>query len=180
MPDRRQRHGLAPDGRVLIPPRLLTAAGRDEDDDLPLPPLPALDDAEDDPVVPEGAGLLVDAPALAEPEPIPVLTEEEEGLVPPLPDPVTAEPAPVLPIVLPWRTRVRVDPGDRVVDAVLDPSRARSCWRGEGDVPTRVRIAGLEVPLDPDPAPSEDPPLVLGRDLLAGRVLIRIPEEDPR
>lgn len=82
---------------------------------------------------------------------------------------------PIDPLVLPWRTLAHLP--DRGVDvpAVLDPTRGDSALRGPfPDGPARVRVQLDTVTFEVELArvPAEKPQLILGRDALAGRVLV--------
>lgn len=87
-------------------------------------------------------------------------------------DPLDAEPVDAFePVVLPWRTRARLPDHDLTVEAVLDPTRERTRWVGGAPGRLRIVLGGLEAQADVE---AEDgPPLLrVGRDVLAGRILV--------
>src|SRR5690606_34777602 len=89
-------------------------------------------------------------------------------------DEVAPDPEPVdafEPLVLPWRTRARLPDHDLTVEAVLDPTRERTSWSGGAPGPLRIVLGGAEVVIDPEVTDGA-PLLRVGRDVLAGRILV--------
>ncbi len=76
-------------------------------------------------------------------------------------------------VVLGWTTQVRVDGAD--VEAVLDPTRPHSSWSvpgGRGRKDVVIEVGGRNVPVSLEFADGSAG-LVLGRDVLSGRVWVR-------
>jgi hypothetical protein len=80
-------------------------------------------------------------------------------------------------LVLPWSTEAELPDLGVTVPARLDPSVERTEWytpsSSESAVRLRVRIGSLQVHAEALVRYAEAPRLVLGRDVLAGRILVR-------
>jgi hypothetical protein len=77
--------------------------------------------------------------------------------------------------ILTWQPRARVD-GEPVA-ARLDPLAPSSLWRGapfKGEREVLVELGGLRIPTRVRAVAGEPVELILGRDVLAGRFLLRL------
>jgi len=95
---------------------------------------------------------------------------------------------PVMPppdqVALPWSTRASIPALQLDLPATLDPTRADSEWRVHA-APERpvadvlLRVGPVEVRVALKVLVDEPTELVLGRDVLAGRILVRSDTEKP-
>lgn len=75
------------------------------------------------------------------------------------------------PVVVSWRTTATVN--GHPMPAVLEPSRERTVWLGGVAGRVAIRLEGTDtLDVDVDACPAETPSLRIGRDVLAGRVLV--------
>ncbi len=98
-----------------------------------------------------------------------------EGLVLDAEDDEDALDLPLDPLVLPWRTLAFLPDEGCDLPAILDPTRADSERRGPDAVPSaalRVQLDTLTLAVAVTATPSTEPMLILGRDALAGRILV--------
>lgn len=97
-----------------------------------------------------------------------LLEDDDQPLPPPPPDHVA----------LPWSTRAQIPALQLDLPAILDPTRPDSEWRvaepPERDrIEARVRVGPVEVRVVLKVVQAEPHGLVLGRDVLSGRILVR-------
>lgn len=147
----------------------------DEDDELPIPeppleePFPVLDAPEPDGVLPDVEDWLEDEDT----DVWRILAEDR------------TEPSPVPPgerVILPWRVRAAIPALDVELPAILDPTSERSVWTvpepapgphpASARVEVLVRLPGIDVRVEVDVVVGPEPGLRLGRDALAGRILV--------
>lgn len=92
-------------------------------------------------------------------------------------DPSDLDTPPDAPVVLPWATRARLPDLGLELPARLDPGRDDSVWFAPDHTGGRravtVALGGLRVTVTLTLAHAAEPSLLLGRDVLAGRVLVR-------
>jgi len=93
-------------------------------------------------------------------------------------DRVPVAPPPTDLVALPWSTRATIPALALEIPAVLDPTRSDSEWRvpespEREHLEVRLRLGPLEVRVDLRIVRREPHGLVLGRDVLAGRILVQ-------
>ena len=94
-----------------------------------------------------------------------------EDLTPPAPRPVGDR------VVLPWQVRAEIPALGIELPAVLDPTRPGSVWTlptapEEDRLALLLRLPGIELRVEVALEGGAEPGLVLGRDALAGRILV--------
>lgn len=133
----------------------------EEGEEVPLPPIQAAWDAS--------------VPALLDPT-----DSEPAAVLPDIPD--TLEPVNLgraLPLEIPWTTMVYVLEWKREVPAILNPTERTSYWidpigsDSESHL-VRVTVDGVTFEITMDRRQGASERIVLGRDALSGRVLIRV------
>jgi hypothetical protein len=140
----------------------------DEDEDdrdvAALPPLPDLaSEDEPDPILDgdDDGGALLDLPDLSD-------DADEEDRAPALPGATLA--------LAPWRTDAQLPELALTVPALLDPTARQTVWSSpdcdHGEIETLVVVAGVTVRVAVRTQPEPTEQLRVGRDVLAGRILV--------
>jgi len=76
------------------------------------------------------------------------------------------------PVVVPWRTSAHLPDHGLELPVVLDVTAEHSRWIGGPSGRTRITLAGLELDVDLIGSENPDSSLQLGRDAIAGRLLV--------
>lgn len=82
------------------------------------------------------------------------------------------EPEPILPVVLPWRTRAWLPEHGRTVDALLDPTLERTRWSGGEPGLLKIVLGEVEALVEVEVVAGAQELLRVGRDVLSGRILV--------
>jgi len=152
-------------------PQLLDPSRWRDDDDVPVPDDPVTLDGDPDDLSTDDGDAPDDDDALA--ADAPSIEDDLEEL-----DPTDQ----VDPVILPWSPVVELLAGgtSRTVEALVQPGLARSVWEAPGlpgdtaDAEVVLRVEGLAVPVRLRRAAGDRERILLGRDVLTGRFLLRL------
>jgi hypothetical protein len=156
----------------LFDPQLLDPSRWRDDDDVPAPDDPVTLDGDPDDLSTDDDGDPTDDD-VALPVNEPPIDDDLEDLD------ATDQ---VDPVILPWSPWVELVAAgtSRSVEALVQPGLARSVWEAPGtssdasDADAVLRIEGLAVPVRLRRSVGDRERILLGRDVLAGRFLLRL------